>query len=277
LRLFVFREQQVVGLIPCFLREWNERRQMTLIGSGISDYLDPLLAEGHEHNIISCLGDLLGRADDWDRCDWQDLAFGTPLANFSCFDVTKQEQTICSEVRLPGAFEDFWAARPRHLRRNLRRYGAKAREQSSLRVEVTTAADESVVHALIRLHTSRWQALGESGMIQANHSACFLRNIISRFAGSDLLRIFSMRCGENIVAIILAFAFRGTMYGYLTGSDPAFKRFSVASILLQAALRYCCHEGIRAWNFRRDDEPYKTDWGAEAIRRCRIVLEHKVP
>ena len=43
LRVMVFRQgAEVAGVLPCFRHEWNGRRQLTLVGSRVSDYLDPL-------------------------------------------------------------------------------------------------------------------------------------------------------------------------------------------------------------------------------------------
>ena len=41
LLVLAFREEgRLVGLAPLFIFPWNGRRQVTLIGSGLSDYLD---------------------------------------------------------------------------------------------------------------------------------------------------------------------------------------------------------------------------------------------
>ncbi len=38
LRVMVFRQMgEVAGVLPCFLHPWNGRRQLTLVGSGITD------------------------------------------------------------------------------------------------------------------------------------------------------------------------------------------------------------------------------------------------
>jgi CelD/BcsL family acetyltransferase involved in cellulose biosynthesis len=275
--VLAFRDSQLISVVPCFLHEWNGARQLTLIGSGISDYLDPLIAMRQQQKVADCLENELSTLAGWDRCDWQDLAFDTPLAAITAdrFDLTKHEEVICSQARLPQTFEDFWHQRPRHLRRNVRRYAEKARQLAPLSFHVSTEAELCLIDSLVNLHTVRWRARGESGMIEANHSAAFLQDVAVRLAERNLLRIFSLRYNGRIAAIILAFVFNGSLYGYLTGSDPACKQLSVASILLHDALRYCCGEGMSAWNFCRGDESYKTDWGAEAIRRCRVLLEHK--
>lgn len=273
-RVFVVRRQECVAVLPCFLHDWKGKRQLTLVGSGISDYLDPLLVASERCAILSCIRDELAATHDWDVCDWQDLASDTPLASLT-ENTEKHEEVICRELQFAGTFEDYWLELPRHLRRNVRRYGDKARQQGALEFHVAGSADRSLLHALIHLHGARWSARGEPGMIAANHSQEFLFEVAQRFAAQDMLRIFSLLYDGRTAAIILAFVYGGVVYGYLTGFDPTLKQFSLASVLLAESLRECWRQDLRAWNFCRGDETYKADWRGQAIRRCRLVLYPK--
>jgi CelD/BcsL family acetyltransferase involved in cellulose biosynthesis len=248
---------------------------MTLAGSGVSDYLDPILAPGFEEEIIGELGQQLRSTADWDICNWQDLARDTPLSALArILPMETRDETICSELALPGYFDEYWDERPRHLRRNVRRYGEKARTHCELQFAVSAKAQPELIDALLRLHTTRWNAKGEAGMIAANRSGAFLADIAQRFEKRDMLRLFTLSCSADVVAVILAFALDGRVFGYLTGSEPALHCYSVASLLLHESLRYCCEQGFRAWNFCRGDEPYKADWGARPIPRCRLLIHN---
>ncbi len=271
--VLVFRNPAVVGVLPCFLHQWEGRRQLTLIGSGISDYLDPPLEAAHQTGILRLLRQHLSTCADWDICDWQDLSQNTPfIVLLDELNGNTRDETPCSEITLAGAFDEFWQQRPRHLRRNVRRYGQKAQQAGSLEFQVSSAADPDLLNALVQLHSARWKKRGEAGMIEANHSAAFLRDITRQFAAQQMSRIFSLRFKDRIAAIILAFVYQGKAYGYLTAFDPAHEQFSLGSVLLFEALRYCYQQGIRTWNFLRGDEPYKLLWGAQAIPRLRLTL-----
>jgi CelD/BcsL family acetyltransferase involved in cellulose biosynthesis len=273
--VFVFRDQQCVGVVPCFLHDWDGSRQITLAGSGISDYLDPILAPKFEEEIVAELGQQLRSTGDWDICNWQDLGRNTPFSWLaSVFPLETRDETICSEVALPQDFDEYWQQRPRHLRRNIKRYSEKARAQGELKFEALTEARSELMNALLRLHTARWNAKGEIGMIAANRSGEFLSDIAQQFEKRDMLRLFTLTCGTDVVAVILAFACDGRVFGYLTGSEPAFHCYSVASLLLHESLRFCCAHGFRVWNFCRGDEPYKADWGARTVPRCRLLIHN---
>jgi CelD/BcsL family acetyltransferase involved in cellulose biosynthesis len=271
--MLVFRDPDIVGVLPCFLHDWNGRRQLTLIGSGISDYLDPPLEATRQPAVLACLRQYLSGCPDWDVCDWQDLSQDTPLtALLDRLDGNTRDETPCSETKITGTFEEFWQQRPRHLRRNVRRYRQKAEQNGPLEFQVSSDANPELLTALVQLHTARWKVRGENGMIEANRSAAFLGDIARQFAAQQMLRIFSLRFEHQIAAVILAFVYQSKAYGYLTAFDPAHEQLSFGSVLLFEALRHCFEQGIQAWNFLRGDEPYKALWGAETIPKLRLTL-----
>jgi CelD/BcsL family acetyltransferase involved in cellulose biosynthesis len=275
-RVFVFRERECVGVLPCFLHQWEGKRQLTLMGSGISDYLDPIFVASEEPAILSCLRQELAATEDWEVCNWQDLAYDTPLASLGeeRWTLQRQEEVVCRVIEFEGAFEQYWEERPHHLQRSVR-YGDKALRDGSLEFHVTCCAEESSLQALIRLHSARWRAHGEPGTIAINHSEKLLSDIARRFAQENMLRIFSVCYQGQVAAMILGFVYQQVVHGYLTGFDPAYKQRSLASVLLRESVKDCWRQGVRAWNFGRGDEAYKSEWGAQAMRRCRLVLYPK--
>ncbi|MBV9300853.1 MAG: GNAT family N-acetyltransferase [Acidobacteriaceae bacterium] len=274
--VLVFREGgEIAGVIPLFLHQWNGQRQMTLIGSGISDYLEPAI---HSQSCPEILGQLqrhLEAHSDWSICDWQDLSANTPLSKLKSngkFDCATTDDQPCTEIRFTGTFEEFRKARPKDLKRNLRRYRQKAEALGSLLFQVTKEADPELMDALVELHTAKWQKRGQLGMIQANGSAEFLCDIARAFAPRDMLRFFSLRFAGKISALIVAFSYRNTMYGYLSAFHPQHEHLGLGRTLLYDALRHCHENGYAAWNFLRGEEPYKFWWGAQKIPKRRVKL-----
>jgi CelD/BcsL family acetyltransferase involved in cellulose biosynthesis len=269
LRVMVFRRDgEVAGVLPCFLHHWNGRRQMTLVGSGVSDCLDPLFEPEYVDEIVARLRAHLRSRADWDICEWQDLSQNTPLAALG----TVLEDTPCTVIAIEQPFEAFLAARPQALRRNLRRDKRKAEVIACVEFEVTESASEELMDALVRLHGARWAKAGEAGMIEANRSEAFLRDVSGRFGAEGWLKIFALRFANEIVAIVLAFCDHTTIYGYLTGFDPQYEDLSFGRELLAQALRYAHERGYRQWDFLRGEEPYKFLWGAQVIPKCRVVI-----
>jgi CelD/BcsL family acetyltransferase involved in cellulose biosynthesis len=276
LHVLVFHEKDaMVGIVPCFRHQWNGLRQLTLIGSGISDYLEPAIDSHHCPAILDRLRIHLEADMDWDVCDWQDLSSNTPLIALKSdgkFESAASSDISCSEIRLSGTFEEFRNARPKDLKRNLRRYRTKAEALGNLRFEVAKEANPELMRALVDLHGAKWERRGEPGMIEANGSAEFLCEIAREFASRNMLRIFSLHFDGRIVAVIVAFSYEKRMFGYLSAFDPEHESLGFGRTLLFEALRYCYDNGYEAWNFLRGDEPYKFWWGAQLIPKSRVRL-----
>jgi CelD/BcsL family acetyltransferase involved in cellulose biosynthesis len=269
LRTIVFRDYgKVIGVLPCFKHEWNGRHQLTLVGSGITDYLDPIAEPSLTAEMIDALWAQLKRWNDWDVCDWQDLSRDTPLQVLG--DVAPE--TPGTAIAIEHPFHEYLASRPKNLRRNLRRYREKAEAIAPVSFHVTDTADPDLLNSLVHLHRVRWQKEGEAGMIAANRSEAFLREVAGLLASSGLLRIFTVRFGERIAAILLALRNQTTIYSYLSAFDPEWESFGFGRELLAQALRHTHENGYRRWDFLRGEEPYKFSWGAELVPKCRVMI-----
>jgi CelD/BcsL family acetyltransferase involved in cellulose biosynthesis len=212
--LIAWQDGSIAGLVPCFRHTWQNARQLTLIGSGITDYLEPFIADECAESVISAISDFLISAD-CDVCDWQDLAATSPLlklAQVDGLDVEATPDTICSEVELAGDFDQYWKNRSSEMRRNVRRYTEKAEKSGPVSFHLDHDANEDALNSLLSLHTARWQSRGESGMVEANNSAGFLRSAAAAFARRGVLRLFTLRWCERVVAAVLAFSWNGRLY-----------------------------------------------------------------
>lgn len=276
LQVYAFRAAgRLVAIVPAFLHHWEGRRQLTLIGSGISDYLDPLIAAGEQERVVRCLREHLQSQPAWDICIWQDLSADTPLAALgheARMSAQCELDQPCSAICIDQAFADYWAARPSGLRRNERRYRSKAEQLAPLVITVNRSNDKECVDALVRLHSARWREQGEPGMIAANRSANFLRDIAQEFALREMLLLFSLRFQGEIAAVILGFPYRNVIYAYLSAFDPSYGALGFGRLLLFEALQYAFKGGYSSWNFLRGSEAYKFDWGAREILKSRLVI-----
>src|SRR5579875_630664 len=279
LQMLVFRaECAMAGVVPLFRHEWQGRRQLTLMGSGISDYLEPAIAPEHRNEVIERLRRYLVESDDWDICDWQDMGraaiaglaaeAGSALTGIGRL----QEDTPCSEIRLSGEFEEYWAHRSKDLRRNLKRYGQRAEETGPIEFGVTCRADGGLIDELIRLHGDRWGKQGQPGMVAANRSGEVLREVAGEFERRGLLRIFALRLRGAVVAISIGFWDGVKLYSYLSAFDPRFEILGFGRRLLYESLRHAYEQRYSAWNFCRGEEAYKFSFGAERIAKYRLTL-----
>jgi CelD/BcsL family acetyltransferase involved in cellulose biosynthesis len=276
LRTLLFRcGSRIVGLLPAFIHPWRGQKQMTLIGSGISDYPEPLIDPGFANEAIEALGEHLESDSAWQVCEWQDLTESSPLLHIqprTAFRTIVKQDIPCTKITLSKTFEEFWNSRPRHVRRNVTRYRRHASEHYAVAFETVTGAVPELFESFIRLHGNRWQLKGESGMIEENHSAPFLWEIAKQFERLKILRFFVLRFNREIAAIILAWDYRNNLYFYLSGFDPRFAEFRPGQILLCECLRYAYSQNCESCDFLRGAEPYKLDWGAVVIPKYRVIL-----
>jgi len=279
LRVFIFRcESAIAAVIPCFLHTWHGRRQLTLIGSGVSDYLEPPMASEHSIEVTYELANCLIRANEWDVCNWQDLDHDTAMAGLArvrSLYVQECDDTPSSEIPIRGTWDEFYRDRPHGLRRNLRRYLEKAERIDKPEFVVKLCADSELIDALIRLHAARWLRHGESGMIRANGSEEFLREATAHFSSKNMLRLFALRFQGKIVSVILSFSYGKTIFPYLSGFDPEYEEFGFGRLLLERSLHYAFENKYYSWNFLRGNEPYKFDWGAQEIRKTRLIISRE--
>ena len=270
LQVLVFRHNgEMAGVLPCFLHEWKGRRQLTPIGAGMTDYLDPLLDQRHSAEIVEGFGRRLAHDAEWEICDWQELSANTPLAGLG----SVREETPCSDIVLPSSFEEFIALRPKDLRRNLKRYKEKAEAIAPVVFTTTGDADPDLLSALIELHRRRWRKSGETGTIASNRAAGFVRDVAAALARRGMLRMFALRFQERVSAVIMALTTARTTFSYLSAFNPEYERFGFGRELIAQSFRFAHRNGYQEWNFLRGEEPYKCSWGARRIAKCRLVLE----
>lgn len=272
LYVLTFREgSRLIAVVPCFLHEWQGRRQLTLIGSGISDYLDPYVAQEHAAEVIRHLGMHLEKDHGWDICDWQDLSPDTPLRNIANSKV--EVATPCCEIALNRSFDSYFEGLSKDLKRNIRRYSERAKQIGTVRFDASTDGSHTYLDTLIRLHTERWEKRGQPGMIAANRSEPFLRDIAPQFARLGLIRYFAMSFENEVAALLLSFSFDNRIFAYMTAFDPKFDSLGFGRTLLFEAIRHAHVEGYAYWDFLRGDEPFKAWWGAKSKSRCRVIID----
>ncbi len=274
--VFIFRSgRQIVAVVPCFRHEWDGKRQITMIGSGISDYLEPGITGEHSRAVVEMLAEHLRCDREWDVCSWQDLNAATPLGSLPLdqdLAIGVEPETECTETQIAGNFEHWWEQRPHGLRRNVRRYLEKARSIAEPEFCISSKAEPEIVNALISLHAVRWERHGRPGMIVANKSGPFLREAFDRFACAGMLSLFALRFQGKIVAVICSFPYRNRLFSYLSAFDPEYEIYGFGRLLLYYSMRYAFEEHYIGWNFLRGSEPYKFDWGARSIAKCRVII-----
>lgn len=273
LHVLTFREGGALrAVLPCFLLDWEGKRQLTLLGTGITDYLDPLISPGSETTFVQEVEGQLSNYSEWEVADWTDLSPNHPL--FKLRGAVSKEALPVNDIAFTSRFEEFWACRGKELRRNLRRYRERAEKIAPLQFEIVDGYSEELMKTVLALHTKRWEAQGELGMVEANRSAPFLRAVGKEMGQIGATRFFVLRFGSEITALIFAMVYRSRIYAYMSAFDPAHAPLGLGRTLLYEALK-ASFTTCTAWDFLRGDEPYKTEWAGAQHPRARLRLERQ--
>jgi hypothetical protein len=272
LHIMLFRTvDSLVGVIPCFIQDDHVLR---LIGSGIACSLEPPIAPRHRSDVASLLKGHLLSNNLWQACDWRDVENNSPLAGLQLgekFDLKVVPDSEWSHVPVQGTFQQYWEGRSFSLRRNFLKYLDKNAYADRPRFEVVAQADPEFMNALIRLQGDSAGAFSHA----KEGASAFLSDLARVLDDADMLRLLGLRFNKKIVAVILAFAYRGTLYAFAGGHDPEFEAQGFGRLLLFEGLRHAFEQGYRSWNFLRGNEPYKMLWGAQPVPTARIGIERK--
>jgi hypothetical protein len=250
---------------------------VTLIGNGITDYLD-LTAEPKYNAECArlALQWLWLHRDRWDLCDWQDLRADSALltARFGEFEATSVPYLDGTAAHIGADFERYAETLPHGLSRTIRVGTRRLERAGELRFETLRADhDASALQALFRLHEERWRERGgPHSMMDSKSTQAFLINATRALSARGMLRLYIMHFRGEPAAMIYGVLDRGRLYGYITGMDPELARYSPGSLLLNYAIRDAIEDGARTWDFLRGEEAYKFQWGARTIPKRRLFM-----
>lgn len=143
-------------------------------------------------------------------------------------------------VDIEGSFADYWAARGKNLRQNLRKQRNKlAAEGVQTQMRVFTAA-EDMAPALARygaMESAGWKA-GEGTSIDAgNVQGRFYTSLFVEAAGRGEARVYEYLFDDRSVAMNLCLLRGGVLYVLKTTYDESIKLFSPASLLREDELQ----------------------------------------
>lgn len=257
--------ERLVGLAPfCLAPDGEGRRRVTLMGTGVSDYLDTLAEPGFESTVAAMIYNHLDeRADLWDCADFQQLRAESPLlaqdfgpTRHAPVELQEQCPVLHAEPDggwpVPSAFMQKLAYEHRRLSREAQLSFVTADERTF----------DRAFDALLRLHGARWRRRGEAGVLSDRAVERFHTDAARALLGRGVLRLHVAYDADRPIASFYGFQHRRRTYYYLGGFDPEYERHSAGNQVVRHALERAQHEGATTFDFLRGQEPYKYRWGA---------------
>ena len=204
---------------------------------------------------------------EWSSADFRDL---DPEASLyllpwpGAVSDAKLPEEGCPRLALSSRhLEDALAAASKGIRRDAERAARTlAREGPP---EISAASPDTFqadYEELVRLHTARWQALGEPGIFATDYHHRFFRAAFAGLVREGILRLFVVRLHGEPIAAACGFLHRRHYYHFIAGYDPRRSHLSLGSFAVYVALRAAVSEGAECFDFLRGRESYKYRWGA---------------
>lgn len=150
-------------------------------------------------------------------------------------------------------------------RQNYRRSWKSLEEQGPVDFHLFTPDEpvEPVLERLMVLKRNWLEAQGLSSTLFMQDMTA-LRALVGVLADAGMLRLFVLRCGDDLAAISVNFVQNGTMMAFLTSFDPAFERGSPGTLLIQEYTRWSFDHGLTTVDLLCGAEAFKTRLATDA-------------
>src|SRR5215212_1787017 len=273
---------QLIGIAPLFLADYDGQRALMFVGSiEISDYLDLIVRQQDLPRFLSGLLDFLASsaAGNWSGLDWYNLPDSSPTLLTIKAEAEKRGWTHHEEVYRPtprialnGSFDEYLSRiekKQRHeIRRKMRR-AAESEKNVGFHVIDSVADIESEMNAFFDL------------MVQDPNKEQFLHpemreqmavTIRNAFKQGYLWLAFLEVDGAKTAAS-LNFNYKNKLWGYNSGVGREHMELSPGWVLLAHVIQWCCENNRYEFDFMRGDEDYKYRFGGvnKYVMRAKIT------
>jgi len=260
---------QLVGIAPLFITEYDGQQALMLVGSiEISDYLDLIVREDDLPRFLSGLLDFLvsSLTENWYAIDWYNIPDSSPTLAAIKTESERRGWTYQEEVYRPtpyiplnGSFDEYLSRLEKKQRHEIRRKMRRAAESGRVRFYVVDkdANIEAELEGFFHL------------MIQDVNKAMFLRDAMREQMSTTIqaaheqgyLWLGFLEVDGVNVAASLNFDYKNKLWGYNSGVSRTHMELSPGWVLLAHTIEWCCENGRYEFDFMRGDEEYKYRFG----------------
>jgi CelD/BcsL family acetyltransferase involved in cellulose biosynthesis len=275
------KDDQLIGIAPLFIAEYDGRQALLLVGSiEISDYLDLIVREDDLPRFLSGLIDFLAssQADNWSSLDWYNLPDDSPTLAALKAESERRGWNYhdgiyrpTPRIALNGDFEEYLSRLDKKQRHEIRRKMRRAAESGRVRFHIVEKDADIEPELVSFFHL----------MVQDPNKAMFLKDLM-RDQMSKSIRIAHeqgylwlafLEVDGIKAAASLNFDYKNKLWGYNSGVSRDFMDLSPGWVLLGHVIQWCCENGRHEFDFMRGDEEYKYRFGGvnRFVMRVRLT------
>jgi CelD/BcsL family acetyltransferase involved in cellulose biosynthesis len=224
--------------------------------------------EHHAPVVGALVEHFISRRKEWDVFRWAGLRHptGAYYAKRPECPFAARDELPDFVVDLPNSWNDLRLQVSSNMRKNLRKcYEFLERDGFSITVRVTERPDavEPAMARFLTLHGARAEAVGmivHPEKFARPHERSFLRDYLQGAADRGELRIFELEIGGAVVASRISFLLGSDLYLYFAGYDPAWKNYSVMTVLMSEVFKWAFEQGVERVNLSTGRDQSKERW-----------------
>ncbi|MEW6287502.1 MAG: GNAT family N-acetyltransferase [Chloroflexota bacterium] len=279
--LSAWENEQLLGIAPLFLHEYEGQQTLLLIGSiEISDYLDLIVREADLMRFLPALLDFLASSlpEAWSALDWYNLPDASPTLPALRAEVERRGWHYHEEIYRPTpriplncSFEEYLTRIDKKQRHEIRRKMRRAAESGRVRFYVVDKNADIGPELEAFFHL----------MVQEPNKALFLRDVMRDQMSRSIraaheygyLWLGFLEVDGVKAAASLNFDYNNKLWGYNSGLSRDFMELSPGWVLLAHTIEWCCENGRYEFDFMRGDEEYKYRFGGvnRYVMRARVT------
>jgi CelD/BcsL family acetyltransferase involved in cellulose biosynthesis len=266
----------LVALLPMIR---TERPGFGPVRARVLDFIgaDPYITEQRVPLVDPAFAARAGRAiaadlvqdGSWDWIAWRGLDRNGAFASALEGELALRwgDSQVGNVVALAPTWDVFKTRLKRNIKESLRHgYNSLAREKMVPRLEVaqTPAEVRSALATFYRLHAMRAQLTGtvnHPDRFATPDARLFLGRVCERLSLHGLALVFTLRVGEQPVAVRLGFVVAGCLYLYYSGFDPAWGKYGVMTTTVAEAMKYAIGRGLERVHLSMGADASKSRWG----------------
>jgi CelD/BcsL family acetyltransferase involved in cellulose biosynthesis len=276
LRILVAEERDaVVGIAPLMLSKDNllyfgKFRRIEFIGGWDSDYNDFIFV-GQDRDCLKFFLNRLLEFSDWDLLELREVneksSSAKALQAIGNSQAPKLEMgvsNLCPYITLPKSLKVFVSGLGSNMRKNLRRYMRKLRQEYKVgfKTQSDFSSTREAVETFFKLHQKRWESLGHLGAFVDKTSRDFHIEIAEIFDQKDWLALHFLTVNDEPIAAAYTFNHNLKKYARLTGFDPDFSRFRAGNLLKMHIIEDCIKKGLIEYDLSRGTGFGKEYWSS---------------
>jgi CelD/BcsL family acetyltransferase involved in cellulose biosynthesis len=294
LHLVTIRDDEgLVGVAPLFVECARvlglPLRRLLYVGHPDTDYLDLLVERGREADCAELVADHLAlRSRVLDLAILADTPDGSRTGALLHEALVRRGWTasravgeMCPRTALRASWDETLAAMQINYRREIRRRGRNVEKAFATELELVQSGEaiDAAVREFVEMHQERWARDGYWGAFADPRRAEFQRDVAPRLAARGWLQLSFLRVGGKRVAVNCNFAFRDTVYVYLTGARnrPDLRQYSPGKVVHAMCMKWAVEHGRTVYDFMRGTEHYKYEFGAVDVPNWTIVAYPRSP